>query len=66
MPTISVKHLGLAAFIKLQGAPLVSVEARHFIFETPLTLGEWRVLYSNSCCMRHDTLVCELRRHLAT
>lgn len=61
---IQVKQLGLAAYIKMNGVPLVGVEDRIFIFDSDLTLEEWRVKYDNSCCMEHDTLVCELRHFL--
>lgn len=61
---ISVSHLGLAAYIKMRGATLLKVENRSFIFETEHSVGHWRVEYNNSCCIRHDTLVCELRHFL--
>lgn len=61
---IAVKHLGLAAYVKMCGAPLIKVEGREFIFESEKTTKEWRVEYNNSPCMRHDALVCELRYHL--
>lgn len=61
---LAVKHLGLAAFIRMNEACLVEVQDRVFIFDTNITLEEWRVRYNNSCCMRHDSLVCELRHHL--
>lgn len=61
---ISVKHLGLAAYIRMQGAPLVRVVDKEFIFDSDKAVGDWRVEYNNSCCMKHDTFVCELRHHL--
>lgn len=64
MLTIEVGHLGLAAYIKMHGQKLLRVDERKFVFESPRPLSEWRVDYNNSCCMKHDTLVCELRHHL--
>lgn len=61
---ISVKHLGLAAYIRMQDVTLIRVANKEFVFESEMTEGEWRVAYNNSCCMKHDTLVCELRHHL--
>lgn len=61
---IAVNQLGLAAFIKMKNAQLVAVEGKSFVFETEISLQEWRIQYNNSCCMRHDTLLCELRHHL--
>lgn len=61
---ISVSQLGLAAYVKMSGAQLVQVEGKTFVFESEKTVSEWRVEYNNSCCMKHDTLVCELRHHL--
>lgn len=61
---IQVSHLGLAAYIKMKGAMLVKVEAKVFFFDSDRTVGQWRVEYNNSCCMKHDTMVCELRHHL--
>lgn len=64
MSTIVVSHLGLAAYIQMCGAKLISVQDKKFTFESDKTVMEWRVEYNNSCCMRHDTMVCELRHHL--
>jgi hypothetical protein len=61
---VSISQLGLAAYVKMEGAELLSVEGKTFHFESPISLAEWRVKYNNSCCMRHDALVCELRRPL--
>lgn len=61
---IAVNHLGLAAFIKMNGAELVRVEGKTFLFRSEKTVREWRVSYNNSCCMKHDTMVCELRHFL--
>lgn len=64
MQVISVRELGLAAFIKVNGARLLGVTNRLFQLETDKSLTEWRLLYNNSCCMKHDAVVCELRHFL--
>jgi len=61
---VRIKHLGLAAFIKMEGCKLVEVVDKVFIFETDIPLDGWRIKYNNSCCMRHDSLVCELRHFI--
>jgi len=62
--SITISQLGLAAYVKMMGANLVSIEDKKFVFESDLTVSEWRVRYNNSCCMKHDTLVCEMRHHM--
>jgi len=61
---VAVNQLGLAAFIKMHGATLIEVEGKTFIFDTDKSVSDWRVEYNNSCCMKHDALVCELRHFL--
>lgn len=61
---IRVKQLGLAAYVKMGGAVLVGVESREFVFNSTLTEEEWRIKYNNSCCMKHDSTVCEMRHFL--
>jgi hypothetical protein len=48
----------------MNGAELIEVENKIFYFESDRSAHDWRVSYNNSCCMKHDTLVCELRFHL--
>lgn len=62
--TISVSQLGLAAYIRMRGAPLVDVRGKQFVFETERDIHFWRIEYANSECSRHDALVCELRNSL--
>ncbi len=62
--TIAVKHLGLAAYIQINGVPLVEFRDGMFILATPTPLEEWRVRYANSCCQKHDAKVCELRHFI--
>ena len=61
---IAVNQLGLAAYIKMKGAELLKVEGKTFLFKSDKSLHDWRVDYTNSCCMKHDTLVCEMRHYL--
>lgn len=61
MAEIEIRHLGFAAYIKMQGGNLVRVEGRTFVFESDKSVQDWRREYNRSCCMRHDVLVCELR-----
>lgn len=61
---IAIGQLGLAAYIQMKGGVLEKVENKVFYFESDKSAHDWRVEYNNSCCMMHDTLVCELRYHL--
>jgi hypothetical protein len=61
---IAIAQLGLAAYVAMNGAELIEVENKIFYFESDRSAHDWRVSYNNSCCMKHDTLVCELRFHL--
>lgn len=58
---IAVRHLGLAAYVKIHGGVLTDVQGKDFIFESEKPLLEWRIAYNNSCCMKHDAAVCDLR-----
>jgi len=63
--TIFVKQLGLAAYIKAKGVPLLKVDdGRTFIFKTEKSFEDWRLEYANSCCSEHDSQVCELRKFM--
>lgn len=66
MAVVEIRHLGLAAYLKMKDAHLVRVEGKSFFFESDRSLKDWRVDYNNSCCMKHDSLVCELRHHRNT
>jgi len=61
---VEVKHLGLAAFLKMNNCNLIEMKDRAFVFESSISLEGWQIKYNNSCCMRHDSLVCELRHLL--
>lgn len=61
---IEVSHLGLGAYVMMHGGTLVRMEGRSFVFRTTRTANDWRIEYSNSCCMKHDSLVYELRKYL--
>lgn len=62
---LSIKQLGLAAYLKSNGCTLIKVEDRVFYFETEKTFKEWSISYSNSCCFAHDSALCELRKLLS-
>jgi hypothetical protein len=61
---IQVTQLGLAAYVKMNGATLLKVENKVFHFESDKTTPEWRAQYANSESMQHDSLVCDLRLFL--
>jgi len=66
---VKVKRLGLAAYMKLNGAqfrghsPLPNFKG-NFLFDTDKSLKEWEVEYLNSCCSKHDSEVMTLRKFI--
>ena len=68
---ISVKRLGLAAYIKMNGGVFKSHGPEDgqkgknaFFFETDKPLRQWEVEYANSCCALHDAEVMNLRKFM--
>ncbi len=65
---VETRKLGLAAYIKMQGAALQSVhsETNTFAFEdeSGKDAQAWELDYMNSCCHRHDTELVNLRKLL--
>jgi hypothetical protein len=65
---VRVKRLGLAAYIKMNGAEFKGHEADpktgkgEFVFESDKTARKWEIEYSNSCCNQHDSEVMSLRK----
>jgi hypothetical protein len=60
---ISVKEVGLAAFIKIKGGKLLSFKSQEseYVFETDKDSNDWRVEYYNSESYQHDKEVMSLR-----
>jgi len=65
---VETRKLGLAAFIKMHGGTLQSVDdtSNTFTFEadSSKTAQAWEIQYQNSCCHRHDTELVNLRKLL--
>jgi len=61
---MKTKNLGLAAYVKMNDVKLISVNGREFEFDTDKSEKQWLVEYQNTCCHKHDTTLCELRRLL--
>lgn len=65
---VETRKLGLAAFIKMHGGELKSVqnETNTFAFEdeSGKDATAWELEYMNSCCHRHDTELVNLRKLL--
>jgi len=64
MIEVKTKDVGLAAFMDLHQCQLVKYEHGFFIFSTgeDKDIKYWEVLYSNSCCSKHDDRVMRLRK----
>lgn len=65
---VETRKLGLAAFIKMHGGTLQSVDDSNNTFafedESGKTAQAWELEYMNSCCHRHDTELVNLRKLL--
>ena len=59
---LEVKRLGLAAFMKVNGCSLLKFNNNVFHFESDKSINDWEIEYTNSCCSKHDSEVCELRK----
>ena len=58
---VFTRKLGLAAYMKMSDAKLISCNAGVWGFETEKDLLSWQIEYSNSCCCKHDTELMRLR-----
>jgi len=61
---IYIKSIGLAAYVKMNGLPLIGVEDKKFVFTSDKTEQELQIEYFASCCSYHDSEVCNLRKLL--
>lgn len=60
---ITTRKLGLAAYLKIQGARFLGVTVdRKFKFATDRSPMDWETEYMNTDCYRHDVEVMNLRR----
>lgn len=58
---VFTKKLGLAAYMKMSGAKIVSCNTGIWGFETDRDILSWQIEYTNSCCCIHDTELMRLR-----
>jgi len=58
---IKVHRLGLAAYIGIT-EDLLKFEDGVFTFKSEKTADQWAIEYSNTCCSKHDSLLCEYRK----
>lgn len=63
---VVTNKLGLAAFMKMKGAQLITCQNKEFEFETEKSFKEWLLEYNNSCCCLHDSELMKLRALLNT
>lgn len=61
MTTIYVKNIGLAAYMRGQGARLLGVADRQFGFESDQPISQWRLAYLGSVEYRADAQVLALK-----
>lgn len=62
--SIHKREMNLAAYIKMNGGELISVDKAGgmYHFATSLSESEWRVRHSNSCCIKVDSEMLSLKR----
>jgi hypothetical protein len=58
---LSTKNLGLAAFMKANGAVFNGLEGDRFVFDTEIQASEWKLRHVNSCCRKVDIELIALR-----
>lgn len=58
---ITVKKLGLAAFVKMKGGKLLKFGREGYTFDVNKSEAEIEIEYLNSCCYQHDQQVMSLR-----
>lgn len=56
--------LHFAAYVKTNGAVLLSFEGKRFKFRSDKPVSEWRMEHTNSCCRRVDQELIQLRKFL--
>lgn len=61
---VKVKNIGLAAYMRLHGARLLSVMDRAFVFDTDRAVSEWKLAYQESQEYKADQQVLALKRLL--
>lgn len=58
-----VSNIGLAAYMKMHGCPLVKYEDGKFHLESEKTLTQWKLEYSDSICLKRDQAIHDLRSY---
>ena len=61
---IKSREMHLAAYMKANGANLIGLTDRVFLFQSTETEMEWRLQHGNSCCKRVDDELLTLKRML--
>lgn len=59
---VTVRELGLAAYLRVSGCRFLGYVDDHFVFESERDRENWEVEYLNSLCYRHDSEIMTLRK----
>jgi hypothetical protein len=59
---VRVENIGLAAFMRMQGAEIISATAHTVTFESDRTGQEWRTAYTNSEFSHYNGLLIEIQK----
>ena len=59
---IETENLHFAAYIKAHGGTFIGKESGMYAFESDKSFGDWQVAHTNSCCLRTDRELFELKR----
>jgi len=59
---LEVRNIGLAAYCKMHECQLLEISPnKTFVFDSDRSYSDWQIEYSNSCCSKHDSILCDLR-----
>lgn len=59
---VTVRELGLAAYLRVCDCQYLGYIDSNFIFESEKDRDSWEVEYLNSLCYRHDSEIMTLRK----
>lgn len=59
---ISSRDMHLASYMKVNGAELICVRDKQFIFRSEMDEQQWRIKHSSCCCKRVDDELLSLKR----
>jgi len=62
MIKLDTRELHLAAYMRYNGAKLISFDGKYFIFESDINISDWRISHTDSDCYKIDRELLSLKR----